>query len=342
MGLMGVSIRWASTRLVLLLFWVVFCKNSLALSSPSSSTICWRHKLEDAVLVQGNQCPDSDGNPAHKENLMASSRVTEVNGTTLESALQKLKTQDNMYVAVLVHARWCPFSRSLRPMFDSLSSAFPSICHLVVEEAALQSSAFSQSEVHSFPALFLHNKTARVRYHGFRTVDGIGQFYEDFTGLGPLKQSNRGTDGRASPSKKREPELSATPLERVLHDDVYLMLATIFLVLRVLCFLLPGLLSIVKHHLARHTSWQVHRGYLRRIILRGFEQEWHRNGASRQVKGKNLKKDLTQETGKVLLSVPRWPSSPLAAVTLAEGSSSKGIHVINDLHLEAVCGVDYH
>jgi thiol-disulfide isomerase/thioredoxin len=43
-----------------------------------------------------------------------------------------------MFAAVLVYAKWCPFSRELRPVFEALSSAFPSIYHFSVEESALQ------------------------------------------------------------------------------------------------------------------------------------------------------------------------------------------------------------
>lgn len=44
-------------------------------------------------------------------------------------------------------------------------------------------SALSQHGVHSFPVLFLHNKTVKVRYHGPRTVEAISEFYKAFTGL---------------------------------------------------------------------------------------------------------------------------------------------------------------
>lgn len=320
---MGVSIGRASTLLVWLLpFLLPLSRISLASPTLPSSTLCRRHKFEDAILVQENQCPYDDGNLAQEENLMTS-RVAEVNGTTFERAVRILQTRESMYVAVLVYAKWCPFSEALRPVFDSLSSAFPSVYHFAVEEAALQTSAFSHYYIHSFPALFLHNKTEKVRYHGARTFEGVSQFYKDFTGLRPLKQCNRDMDRRRA-SKKGEPELSAKFLERGFNGDVYLMLSTIFLISRVLFYLLPRLLIIVKQCWApKGISWQAHRSLLQRVVFCRFEQERPTNGSSKSSKGKSPKKDLTQETGKVLLSVPGWSSSPLAAVTLAEGSSSR-------------------
>jgi thiol-disulfide isomerase/thioredoxin len=39
------------------------------------------------------------------------------------------------YTAVLFYASWCPFSQRMRPVFDDLSSMFPQIKHVAVEES---------------------------------------------------------------------------------------------------------------------------------------------------------------------------------------------------------------
>jgi hypothetical protein len=46
----------------------------------------------------------------------------------------------------------------------------------------LVGSVLSQYGVHSFPVIFVHNKTSRVRYHGSRTLEDFVYFYQNYTG----------------------------------------------------------------------------------------------------------------------------------------------------------------
>ncbi|MBA0786309.1 hypothetical protein Gotri_025888, partial [Gossypium trilobum] len=57
-----------------------------------------------------------------------------VDGNFLDRALSS--KQRNGYASVLFYAAWCPFSHSLYPKFDILSSMFPQIEHLAVEESS--------------------------------------------------------------------------------------------------------------------------------------------------------------------------------------------------------------
>jgi hypothetical protein len=43
-------------------------------------------------------------------------------------------------------------------------------------------SVLSQYGVHSFPILFMHNRTARVRYYGPRNLEYLKRFYQNYTG----------------------------------------------------------------------------------------------------------------------------------------------------------------
>lgn len=43
-------------------------------------------------------------------------------------------------------------------------------------------SVLSQYGVHSFPVLFMHNRTARVRYYGPRQLESLILFYQNYTG----------------------------------------------------------------------------------------------------------------------------------------------------------------
>jgi thiol-disulfide isomerase/thioredoxin len=41
------------------------------------------------------------------------------------------------HTAVLFYASWCPFSQRTRSVFDDLSSMFPRVKHLAVEESSI-------------------------------------------------------------------------------------------------------------------------------------------------------------------------------------------------------------
>jgi thiol-disulfide isomerase/thioredoxin len=64
-------------------------------------------------------------------NLKLTSTFWQVNGEELVRILDGKKE----YTAVLFYATWCPFSQRIRPLFDDLSSMFPRIKHLAVEES---------------------------------------------------------------------------------------------------------------------------------------------------------------------------------------------------------------
>jgi thiol-disulfide isomerase/thioredoxin len=64
--------------------------------------------------------------------------MLQLNETALEKALDLVHSNNGTYIAVLYYAAWCPFSRELRPVYDVLSSVFPSIHHVAVEESSVR------------------------------------------------------------------------------------------------------------------------------------------------------------------------------------------------------------
>lgn len=293
------------------------CYQSLLL--PASSTLCKRPTLEEFVSVGENQCP-LDRRDEFRTVDFAARGVVEVNGLQLERSLKLMFTQEGMHAAVLVYARWCPFSRELLPVFDSLASTFPSIYHFVVEESALQPSAYSYYGVHSFPVLLLHNKTVKVRYQGPRSYEAIARFYKEYSGFQPVVCHHE-----SAVNRKEAGPLARVFERRPLRDEFYLLFAVIFLVSRVLLNLLPRLMNTVKQQwYERFLFWKARRSLLPGVFLGCSKQILvDTNSTRKSIKGKSPKTDFTQETGKVLLSVPGWPSSSLSSVTLAEGSSSR-------------------
>lgn len=57
----------------------------------------------------------------------------QVGGDSLEKALNS--EDANTYASVLFYASWCPFSNEVLQTFNILSSMFPQMTHLAVEES---------------------------------------------------------------------------------------------------------------------------------------------------------------------------------------------------------------
>lgn len=307
------------------LSYVFLLLSTIYTSSAFSSDVCPKLDIEELLLLQMNQCIfDGDGLPLYAD---IAPRVAEVNGTTLERVLSILQSKQDAYAAILFYADWCPFSRTLRPLFDRLSSNFPGIYHIAVKDSAIQPSALSQYGVHSFPVLFLYNKAIKLRYQGPRTFNAIADFYKDITGSKAFGRSKGGSNGIAFienlsrkgmvQDKTNCPYPWAKSPEKWLRDDMYLLLSTLFLALRVLVYFIPRLLRSLKYYWGqKESSLEAHRVLLRRVLLR--EQD----PIIRSSRKGGFDSDRLRK-GKAVLSVPGWSSSPLAAVTLAETSSSR-------------------
>lgn len=57
-----------------------------------------------------------------------------VNGEAFDKAMASI--QKNEYMAVLFYASWCPFSSIFKPRFSTLSSMYPQIKHMMVEQSS--------------------------------------------------------------------------------------------------------------------------------------------------------------------------------------------------------------
>ncbi|RRT33655.1 hypothetical protein B296_00055593 [Ensete ventricosum] len=64
---------------------------------------------------------------------MLSFLLLKVDGESLDIELSH--GESNGYYSILFYASWCPFSSSIRPIFDVLSSMFPQTKHFLVEES---------------------------------------------------------------------------------------------------------------------------------------------------------------------------------------------------------------
>jgi len=286
-----------------------------------------------------NKCMafDSDS-PSHGAAGFLPDRVRELDAVSLEAAFDILQRSSNTYIAVLFYASWCPFSKQCRPVFNVLSSMFPTIHHVAVEESASKPSVLSRYGVHSFPALFLQNQTSRVRYHGSRKLDSILHFYENITGIKSISpdfatqasgSSLRGLDRvKDVENGVHCPYSWAKSPEKLLQQDTYLILAILFLVLRMLHFLFPKVLIWLKRVWKRHV-WPVNGAILRENHPTFIEQILYIFNVNRIKTSLKLCKGRNFQEG--AMNARAWASKSLASVSLGEGSSSK-VASISEAH----------
>ncbi|KAK4745188.1 hypothetical protein SAY87_011500 [Trapa incisa] len=218
--------------------------------SGTDPALCEKESISELILgFRDNHCP------LHGfSDLLMFVRVTEGDEVSLQRALNLIQRNSHKYVAVLFHASWCPFSRVFGPIFSLLSSLYPFIPHVSIEESAVRPSILSKYGVHGFPILFIMNSTTRVRYHGTRSLSSLVAFYNDVTGMESSTQDcTILEDRRDIPPDHKEhgnhevencPFWWARSPENLLQQETCLALATIFVILRLLYFLYPTICQL--------------------------------------------------------------------------------------------------
>ncbi|XP_022746985.1 5'-adenylylsulfate reductase-like 5 [Durio zibethinus] len=168
-----------------------------------------------------------------------------VDGNFLDRALTS--KQRIGYTSVLLYASWCPFSLSMSPKFDILSSMFPQLEHLAVEESSASPSIFSRYGIHSLPSILIVNQTSRVRYHGPKDLPSIVQFYQKATGYEPVQYVTENEPVISGDHNKYMIQLwNESSSMEIVKREPYLAFAVLFLCLRVLLSIFAELLSCLK------------------------------------------------------------------------------------------------
>ncbi|WZZ90909.1 5'-adenylylsulfate reductase-like 7 [Brassica napus] len=146
----------------------------------------------------------------------------------------------NAYTSILFYTSRCPFSRAVRPKFDVLSSMFPHIRHLVVEQSQALPSVFSRYGIHSLPSILMVNQTFRIRYHGQKDLTSFIQFYELTTGLKPVQYVDEGEPTSYDTHGNLITWLhSGSSIKEITERDPYLVLALMFLSLKLAILIFP-------------------------------------------------------------------------------------------------------
>ncbi|KAK7380633.1 hypothetical protein VNO78_33148 [Psophocarpus tetragonolobus] len=214
----------AASLLFLLLLLLLLCVDMIQ-SASSSSSLCLLEPPSFLYNLQ-SQCPIS----------IPSNPPIQVDGNFLEGVLSGRKRIE--HTSVLFYASWCPFSHKMLPQFEALSSMFPQVEHLVLEQSSALPSLFSKYGIHSLPAILLVNQTSRVRYHGPQNLLSLSEFYERSTGFSP--SSNIVVSQSSSMSNENSTTyLFGLSLKETWSRDPYFLFSVLFLCLRLLLSVLP-------------------------------------------------------------------------------------------------------
>uniref|UniRef100_A0A7N0TCZ5 Thioredoxin domain-containing protein n=1 Tax=Kalanchoe fedtschenkoi TaxID=63787 RepID=A0A7N0TCZ5_KALFE len=171
--------------------------------------------------------------------------LRQVNGDFLDLTVAKLGSG---HIAILFHASWCPFSREFYPIYETLSFMFPEIDHLTIEQSSAMPSVLSRYGIHSFPAILIVNHSSSIRYYGPRDLSSLVQFYETATGGEPVQYMTMDNLMSPSSSEKSDTTLISgdSSLMEMLTREHYLAFSILFIVLRLLYFMLPWALTCAK------------------------------------------------------------------------------------------------
>lgn len=287
------------------------------LATEAEPDACHRPSAGDLILGPSAMCFPSE--------LLAAGTgfegVFEGDEITLQRAISIVNKNREQYIAVLFYSSWCPFSKICRPKFNVMPSLFPTIPHFAFEGSVIRPSILSRRGVHGFPTLFLLNSSMRVRYHGPRSIYYFTSFYSDVTGVKPVQAisdkiinvTNLVEDIWGDKQEDCPFSWARSP-ENLLQQDAYLALASSFVLLRLLYFLLPKLSSCIKRAWGRQLKFpslislcEYSQAFLEQVMI----------GFSRLNPGKRTN---LQEGA---MNAKAWVSKSLVSVSVSEPSSGR-------------------
>ncbi|KAJ6697251.1 hypothetical protein OIU85_003604 [Salix viminalis] len=217
---------------------------NIGVLTASALSVCPKESALSLLHIQ-SQCPVS----------FPPNSPVQVDGKFLDRALTS--KQRNAYTSVLFYASWCPFSSSMLPKFEMLSSMFPQIEHLALEQSSAFPSIFSRYGIHSLPSLIIVSQTSKVQYSGPKNLQSLAQFYKKTTGLEPVQHFTK--DDSTTITEGHEQAImqpwNKPSLEDLTKSEPYLVLATLFLCFRVLLYVYP---KAISHIMVFYVSYVPH------------------------------------------------------------------------------------
>ncbi|KAK3136717.1 hypothetical protein QOZ80_5BG0441370 [Eleusine coracana subsp. coracana] len=148
------------------------------------------------------------------------------------------------YTAVLFYASWCPFSQRMRPVFDDLSSMFPQIKHVAVEESNVMPAVLSRYGVRSLPSVIIAHGSYAFWPLGSKDLDSLINFYNAVTDQEPFAYIGSRKWGTAQSTHYAE--LWNSSVRETVKSEPYLAFSIMFICLRIFLFLFQKFFAVIK------------------------------------------------------------------------------------------------
>lgn len=216
------------------LFLCICALSSLLCASSSSASIC-SHQSTFFLNTLNSQSPLS----------YSPSSPLQVGGDLLDRTLSSKGA--NAYTSVLFYASWCPFSHNVVSTFEVLSSMFPQINHLAVEESSVVPSILLRYGVHSFPTILMVKQTSIMRFHNAKDLPSLIRFYRKTTGWEPVHYvaMEQPVNFGSSRDFVMQSWVGSSPNE-ILRREPYLVVSLLFLCLIGFIYIFPKVLLHLK------------------------------------------------------------------------------------------------
>ncbi|MED6196029.1 5-adenylylsulfate reductase-like [Stylosanthes scabra] len=232
----------------------------------------------------------------------------QVDGDFVEAVLSGRKSVG--HISILFYASWCPFSQRMLPDYEVLSSMFPQVEYLALEQS---------SALPSLPAILLVNQSSRVRYRGPHNIKSLVEFYERNTGF----EANdyvvtHQLSSLMSDEHSTMKSLVGVSLKEISSREPYLVFSVLFLCLRMLLFVFPKIMSRLR------AFWNSYVPHLNLQIFSEASQVMMgrvRNVVDVRRIWNKLQLCKTRNFHERARSAKAWASS-LASVSLGESASS--------------------
>lgn len=258
----------------------------MAVPKPSTTTLLFLHlsiivsSLRSVSSAPLPICPPQSQPLSFLDTLRSTCPISfspnsplEVNGYILDRTLTS--KQRNVYTSVLFYASWCPFSHDAQLIFKALSSMFPQIEHLALEQSSAMPSVLSRYGIHSLPTFLMVNQTSTMRFREPKDLHSLVKFYKKVTGFEPVhyvavdQSSSLETSGKFVMQS-----WWGSSLNEIVTKESYLLCSLLFLLLRILVFIFPKVVS----RLRAFQAW-----YVPHLNLEIFGETSHVLGRVRQM-----------------------------------------------------------
>lgn len=196
------------------------------------------------------QCPVlEDGLPPFAAALRASCPVSTegysppeevING---EELLRMLDGKEE-HTAVLFYASWCPFSQRIRPVFDDLSSMFPRIKHVAVEESNVMKAILSRYHVRALPSIIIARSSYVFWPLGSKDLDSLVNLYTTATGQEPVAYI--GTRKWSAARSTDYAKIWNSSISETVKREPYLAFSILFICLRIFFFFFPKFFALIQ------------------------------------------------------------------------------------------------